>query len=793
MKIALLDGKVFYNIYGKKQKINLDKNYEPNKLYKLCNKKGKPVLKNLLMLNTSIEKLENYYCASYCQEKGLKFNFDNLNSSYEKMWIDFFTNYQNALAKEIEQVQNIMENLRDDSNKKSIAEKYEQYNLYLCGLIACYELKIDDIKQMAFEKFHEENDEWVKQLISILNLYRHVKEYERVQNSYRFVDLSNGIDKNKQSVKEIIAEIENLKFDSSPELLKIKQIFDAFNNGETSFKLVNKSKTKTIDIKTLVDSLDSEYLFKLNAAKSIVQYYISLSRSIYKKESASLNVEDFTKFAKSKFPYLNETYTKLCTMNYEYFRALTDFKKEYDILSNGTIEMIKDYNERQELSTDKIIGMCQNEMNFNITELRLAVANKRPFQEYSDPLVYTIDDFYLNTPSIVEGKTVEDNNTKEIRKENAFKNEFVEETNKPSNNSFEEKFKASNRKKKPISQQIDEHFEGLIGLNDVKETLIEIVSKKILQGKNYKQGQMHMAFLGNPGTGKTTVARIVGNILYENGLINSNKVVEVKFNDLYQNYVGFSAKATANAIKEAEGGVLFIDEAHQFCTNDSSKDFRKEIINTLVPELENNKNLLVIFAGYSKELLQMLQGSDKGLFSRVNHRVDFRDFTKQELMELFKLEISKRKNRNDENFELEEDCYKMVDEYIELLIKSRKDNFANGREIRITVEKILNKFGVLALDRTNIKTIDANTMAQILQSQTFKSEILSSNENDSKLNKDWEQFVFKLNNWKTKLNKQNHIQESKNQGESKNQKEDFEFTSSFDEDLYNMFNNDLFN
>ena len=135
----------------------------------------------------------------------------------------------------------------------------------------------------------------------------------------------------------------------------------------------------------------------------------------------------------------------------------------------------------------------------------------------------------------------------------------------------------------------------------------------------------------------------------------------------------------------------------------------------------------------------------------------------------------------------------MVDEYIELLIKSRKDNFANGREIRITVEKILNKFGVLALDRTNIKTIDANTMAQILQSQTFKSEILSGNENDSKLNKDWEQFVFKLNNWKTKLNKQNHIQESKNQDESKNQKEDFEFTSSFDEDLYNMFNNDLFN
>ena len=303
-----------------------------------------------------------------------------------------------------------------------------------------------------------------------------------------------------------------------------------------------------------------------------------------------------------------------------------------------------------------------------------------------------------------------------------------------------------------VSVKTDKNYRIVLEVNVKKEFYESVInrytfdiSKKILEGKNYKQGQMHMAFLGNPGTGKTTVARIVGRILYENGLINNDNVVEVKFSDLYQNYVGFSAKATREKIKEAEGGVLFIDEAHQLCSAGSdNKDFRKEIINTLIPELENNHNLLVIFAGYSKEMLHMLKGSDKGLFSRVNHRVDFKDFSKNDIMNLFNLEMKKRKNRKDESFELTAEATKMVSNYFDILIKARKDNFANGREVRITIEKILNKFGVIALNREDIKTIDGGTMKQILTSSTFKNEILSDNKNNTVLNIEWEEFSEEL-------------------------------------------------
>ena len=186
---------------------------------------------------------------------------------------------------------------------------------------------------------------------------------------------------------------------------------------------------------------------------------------------------------------------------------------------------------------------------------------------------------------------------------------------------------------------------------------------------------------------------------------------------------------------------MFIDEAHQLATTDgSNKDFRKEIINVLVPELENNKNLLVIFAGYSKEMLNMLTSSDKGLFSRVSHRITFKDFSRDDISKLFKLEMSKRKNRNDENFVLTSDAETYVEEYFDLLIKARHDNFANGREVRVTVNKILNRFGVIALNREDIKTIDGETMKEILTSSSFENEILSGNENDSDIQKDWNAF-----------------------------------------------------
>ena len=113
-------------------------------------------------------------------------------------------------------------------------------------------------------------------------------------------------------------------------------------------------------------------------------------------------------------------------------------------------------------------------------------------------------------------------------------------------------------------------------------------------------------------------------------------------------------------------------------------------------------------------------------------------------MQLFNLEMNKRKNRNDENFELTEDAICMVEDYFDLLIEARKDNFANGREVRTTIEKILNRFGVIALNREDIKTIDGETMKEILSSSSFKNEILSSQPFNNTLAVNWNEFTNEL-------------------------------------------------
>ena len=148
---------------------------------------------------------------------------------------------------------------------------------------------------------------------------------------------------------------------------------------------------------------------------------------------------------------------------------------------------------------------------------------------------------------------------------------------------------------------------------------------------------LHMIFLGNPGTGKTTVARMISGILYNLHYIETNKLIEVSAKDLVAEYVGQTAPKTMSVIEKALDGVLFIDEAYTLATKPGeTNSFNDECVATLIQAMENYRDrLVVIFAGYTKEMQDFLN-SNSGLVSRIGYTVEFKDYTTDELIQIFK-------------------------------------------------------------------------------------------------------------------------------------------------------------
>lgn len=188
----------------------------------------------------------------------------------------------------------------------------------------------------------------------------------------------------------------------------------------------------------------------------------------------------------------------------------------------------------------------------------------------------------------------------------------------------------------------EELLENLIGLTSVKEEVLklqlrlELEKKQELQGrKNKSTYNMHMFFTGNPGTGKTTVARIITGILYNLGYIKENKCVEVGKQDIVGQYLGQSAQKANAAIKAALGGVLFIDEAYSLCENYQGDGFAKEAVEVILKSMEDyRENLIIIFAGYTKEMKKFKE-MNPGLKSRIGLTIEFPDYNSNELTQIF--------------------------------------------------------------------------------------------------------------------------------------------------------------
>lgn len=235
------------------------------------------------------------------------------------------------------------------------------------------------------------------------------------------------------------------------------------------------------------------------------------------------------------------------------------------------------------------------------------------------------------------------------------------------------------------TMDIEKELEELVGLHSVKEYLLSLKDYYAIQSQRQTLGlkteelSKHMIFMGNPGTGKTTVARIFARYMKSLGFLKSGVLVEVSRKDLVGQYVGHTAPLTMKVIESALGGVLFIDEAYSLYRG-STDSFGLEAIDTLVKAMEDHReDLIVILAGYTKEMNEFLK-ANSGLKSRFNHILEFEDYTAEELYEICKSAASKKQ------YVLDAACEKDLLAYFD---SKRKSDDGNGRLARNVVEKAI--------------------------------------------------------------------------------------------------------
>lgn len=230
-----------------------------------------------------------------------------------------------------------------------------------------------------------------------------------------------------------------------------------------------------------------------------------------------------------------------------------------------------------------------------------------------------------------------------------------------------------------------EELQQMIGLEKVKTIVEEILAvykvnkmRSTYGNKDYSSSR-HMMFVGNPGTAKTTVARLIAGILKEEGILESGKFVECTHADLVGQYVGWTSVQVKKKFRKARGGILFIDEAYSLV--DDINTFGDEAINTIVAEMENmREEVIVIFAGYHDKMQTFLD-KNEGLKSRITYHIQFPDYKPNELLDILKKLVA------DRDFILESSAKEKVFEIFQKVYK--EPDYGNGHFVRNLLEKAI--------------------------------------------------------------------------------------------------------
>jgi probable Rubsico expression protein CbbX len=236
-----------------------------------------------------------------------------------------------------------------------------------------------------------------------------------------------------------------------------------------------------------------------------------------------------------------------------------------------------------------------------------------------------------------------------------------------------------------VADVLDQLDAELVGLAPVKSRIRDICAlllvDKLRSRLNLNTGapSLHMSFTGNPGTGKTTVALRMADILHRLGYVRKGHLVAVTRDDLVGQYIGHTAPKTREILKRAMGGVLFIDEAYYLYRPQNERDYGQEAIEMLLQQMEDHRDdLVVILAGY-KDRMEQFYRSNPGLSSRIAHHIDFPNYTSAELLAIGQLMLKQMQ------YTLSREAAAVLREYIEL--RQTQPNFSNARSIRNALDR----------------------------------------------------------------------------------------------------------
>ena len=463
--------------------------------------------------------------------------------------------------------------------------------------------------------------------------------------------------------EELVSKINELSIsDESKEVLK--RIIDYIS------RYSNKEETNYIPFRLIINgnnrNLASEVVDILYEASMYYKYIESDLRkevSLYKLESEYIFNECGLVLIHSLNGLLNEEEKNTNKFLYELKEFLNNNSKTITIIY-GTDDELKSFFLGREDIKNGYFDLVINGVNPDVQDIYNEIIEK---VELSDDIKVNLLDYITNTY----------NSDIDYIK---YKEDLIKYI------SFNKSIPVLEEKK-----SIDEIFKDLnelVGLEKVKKVLYDLVDVITLKEKtkddlSIKDINLHMVFLGNPGTGKTTIARMISSILYNLKYIKENKLVEVSAKDLVAEYVGQTAPKTMSVVEKSMNGVLFIDEAYILASKGNDNSYNAEAIATLIQAMENFRDkFVVIFAGYTKEMQAFLD-SNSGITSRIGYTLEFDDYTTDELIQIF-LGMTKKSG-----FIVEDEAIK----YLEGIIEENRnmENFGNARFIRNIFEKTVIK------------------------------------------------------------------------------------------------------
>lgn len=255
-----------------------------------------------------------------------------------------------------------------------------------------------------------------------------------------------------------------------------------------------------------------------------------------------------------------------------------------------------------------------------------------------------------------------------------------------------------------VTEVLEQLDRELVALKPVKTKIGEIAALLVVDRVRREAGltasppSLHMSFTGNPGTGKTTVALRMAEILHRLGYIRKGHLVAVTRDDLVGQYIGHTAPKTKEVLKRAMGGVLFIDEAYYLYRQENERDYGQEAIEILLQVMENQRDdLVVILAGYKDRMEQFFK-SNPGMSSRIAHHIDFPDYEASELLEIAQLMLK------EQGYKFSEGALKAFARYLER--RMQMPRFANARSVRNALDRARLRHANRLYERRGVCTVD---------------------------------------------------------------------------------------